>query len=297
MPVPTGYLFALLAMVSIGLLGVLSKLADVYGCRPLNTSVVLFGSSALLMGGVTVGVQGQSLVPPAAVWGTGLVFGTIAIVAFWVFLYGLQFGKITSSWIFMNMSAIVPVTLSVVLYRERVTAAKASVLVLVVVSILLLWYDKQRDSGGDASEPRTHRKVWIGAMLTTFVLSGIASFGLRVLAGWGLAAQYTAVYLVYWYLAGFMVALIGFVFTRNRLTTPNVLIALVMAVASVGGQFFIGVALSRGVPGSVVYMLATGASLCVVVLGGVVFFREPVGSYAKWGLATGLLSAVLLGLG
>jgi drug/metabolite transporter (DMT)-like permease len=297
MPVPPGYVFALLAMFSIGMLGVLSKLADAYGCRPLHTSVVLFGSSAVLMSAVTVGGQGQSLVPPAAVWGTGLVFGTVAILAFWIFLYGLQFGKITSSWLFMNMSAIVPATLSVVLYHERVTAAKAAVLVLVVVSILLLWYDKQRDSSGKAAEPRTHNKVWMTAMLSTFFLSGIASFGLRVLASWGLAAQYTAVYLVYWYLAGFIVALIGFVPRRERLATANVLIALVMAVASVGGQYFIGLALSRGVPGTVVYMLATGASLCVVVLGGVVFFREHVGSYAKWGLATGLLSALLLGLG
>jgi drug/metabolite transporter (DMT)-like permease len=297
MRVPSGYLFALLAMLSIGLLGVLSKLADVYGCRPLNTSIVLFGSSAVLMSAVAVGGQGQNLVPPPAVWGTALVFGTVAILAFWVFLYGLQFGKITSSWIFMNMSAIVPATLSVVLYHERVSAAKEAVLLLVVVSILLLWYDKQQEAGGHASEPRTHGKIWIAAMLSTFLLSGIASFGLRVLAGWGLAARYTAVYLVYWYLAGFMVALIGLVPKRDRLTAPNVLIALVMAVASVGGQFFIGLALSRGVPGSVVYMLATGASLCVVVLGGVVFFREPVGPYAKWGLATGLLSALLLGLG
>ena len=46
----------------------------------------------------------------------------------------------------MNMSAIVPATLSAVIYRERITAAKAVVLVLVVVSILLLWKDKQEDS-------------------------------------------------------------------------------------------------------------------------------------------------------
>ena len=54
-----------------------------------------------------------------------------------------------------------------------------------------------------------------------------------------------------------------------------------MSVASVGGQFFMGLALSHGVPGSVVYMLGMGASMCVVVLGGVLFFHERVGVYAK----------------
>jgi multidrug transporter EmrE-like cation transporter len=105
------------------------------------------------------------------------------------------------------------------------------------------------------------------------------------------------VYLVYWYLAGFVFGLAGLISARHPLTRANLLIGLVMAVASVGGQFFMGAALSHGVPGSVVYMLGMGASLCVVVLGGVLFFNERVGTYAKWGIATGLVSAVLLGIG
>ena len=135
------------------------------------------------------------------------------------------------------------------------------------------------------------------ALIAAFVLNGTCPFGLRVLAGWGLADQYTAVYLVYWYLAGFVFGLAGLISARHPLTRANLLIGLVMAVASVGGQFFMGAALSHGVPGSVVYMLGMGASLCVVVLGGVLFFNERVGTYAKWGIATGLVSAVLLGIG
>jgi len=295
----TGYLFAVLAMLSIGVLGVLSKLADVHRCKPLNTALVLFGGSTVIMGIYVVIGQQRSLLPPAAVGRTAVVFGALAILAFWVFLYGLQFGKITSSWIFMNMSAIVPATLSAVIYRERITAAKAVVLVLVVISILLLWKDKQQDSAAStAAEPsRKNANVWIVAMLAAFVLNGTCPFGLRVLAGWGLADQYTAVYLVYWYLAGFVFGLAGLISARHPLTRANLLIGLVMAVASVGGQFFMGAALSHGVPGSVVYMLGMGASLCVVVLGGVLFFNERVGTYAKWGIATGLVSAVLLGIG
>jgi drug/metabolite transporter (DMT)-like permease len=298
----TGYLFALLAMLSIGVLGVLSKLADVHGCKPLNTSLVLFGGSALIMAGHVVVGQHESLVPPLAVGATAVVFGGLAILAFWVFLYGLQFGKITSSWIFMNLSAIVPATLSVLIYREYVSAAKAVVLVLVVVSILLLWKDKQQENetASDTAREEPNRgnvNIWITAMLAAFLLNGTCPFGLRVLAGWGLADRFTAVYLVYWYLAGFVFGLAGLVSARHRLSAANLIIGLVMAVASVGGQFFMGAALSRGVPGSVVYMLGMGASLCIVVLGGVLFFGERVGPYAKWGIATGLMSAILLGLG
>jgi drug/metabolite transporter (DMT)-like permease len=294
-----GYVFAVLAMLSIGVLGILSKLADRYKCTPLNTSLVLFGGSAGLMALYVALIEGKTLVPPIAVGGTAVVFGALAILAFWVFLYGLQFGKITSSWIFMNLSAIVPATLSVAIYRESLTALKLAVLALVVLSIVLLWKDKRQDAAAHetgVASPRRNVTIWISAMLAAFLLNGICPFGLRVLAGWGLGHQYTAVYLVYWYLAGFAFGLLGLFSSRHRLTTANLAIGLVMALASVGGQFFMGFALSSGVPGSVVYMLAMGASMCVVVLGGVLFFRERVGRYARWGIAIGLVSAIMLGV-
>jgi drug/metabolite transporter (DMT)-like permease len=295
-----GYLFAVLAMLSIGILGILSKLGDRYGCTPLNTALTLFGGSSVFMALYVSLVQKSSLVPPPIVGGTAIFFGALAILAFWVFLYGLQFGKITTSWIFMNLSAIVPAALSVILYHEAITLTKTLVLLLVVASIVLLWKDKQQESSQVSTQGEVPRranvKIWITAMLAAFLLNGICPFGLRVLAGRGLAQQFTPVYLVYWYLAGFVFGLLGLIKVRQHLSRANLVIGLIMAVASVGGQFFMGLALSYGVPGSVVYMLGMGASMCVVVLGGVLFFREPVGTYAKLGIIIGLVAAVLLGI-
>ena len=294
-----GYLFAMLAMLSIGILGILSKLADREDCTPLNTTLVLFGGSTVFMGLYVSFIQKQSLNPPRMVSGTALFFGALAVLAFWVFLYGLQFGKITTSWIFMNLSAIVPAGLSTLIYHEIISVLKALVLGLVVLSIFLLWKDKQQESSEALTKgevpARADVKIWITAMLCAFLLNGICPFGLRVLAGRGLAQQYTPVYLVYWYLAGFAFGLVGLIKGRHRLSRANLFIGLIMAVASVGGQFFMGLALSNGVPGSVVYMLGMGASMCVVVLGGVLFFHERVGTYAKLGIVIGLVAAVLLG--
>jgi drug/metabolite transporter (DMT)-like permease len=295
-----GYLFAFLAMLSIGVLGILSKYADIRGCTPLNTALVLFGGSTALMGSYVSLVQKESLIPPRMVGGTAVFFGVLAVLAFWIFLYGLQFGKITSSWIFMNLSAIVPASLSMIMYHEKINALKAMILGLVVLSIFLLWKDKQQESeqleGRVEAPARANAKIWIIAMLCAFLLNGICPFGLRVLAGRGLAHQYAPVYLVYWYLAGFIFGLAGLIKVRRSLSLANLIIGLIMAVASVGGQFFMGQALSDSVPGSVVYMLGMGASMCVVVLGGVFLFGEKVGAHAKLGIVTGLVAAVLLGI-
>lgn len=293
-----GYLYAVLAMISIGVLGILSKLADRKGGTPLNTTLILFGGSTIIMAFYVTFVQGASLKPPPVVFWIALVFGTLAVLAFWVFLYGLQYGKITTSWIFMNLSAVVPAALSTLIYREKMSLTKILVLSLVIVSIVLLWKDKQSETGQENGESAKtgNVKIWLTAMLGAFFLNGICPFGLRILAGKDLAAQYTPVYLVYWYLAGFLFGVLWLLFRgTKRVSAASFSIGLIMALASVGGQFFMGLAMAKGTPGSIVYMLAMGASMCVVVFGGAMFFKERVGVYAKFGIAIGLAAALLLG--
>lgn len=287
-------------MISIGALGILSKVADRMQCRPLTTTVVLFGGSTAFMALYVDVLQGSTLRPPTAVVGAAICFGALAILACWIFLYGLQFGKITTSWIFMNLSAVVPATLSTFIYHETLDIAKGLVLGLVVVSILLVWKDKKEEAGRPGAEKRDSERgnvrAWTITMLCAFALNGICPFGLRVLAGWGLARQYTPVYLFYWYLAGLAFGLIVLLRGHQRISGVNLLIGLAMALASVGGQLFMGLALAEGAPGGVVYMLGMGASMCLVVLGAFIFFHERIGNAAKLGIAIGLLAAVLLGI-
>jgi drug/metabolite transporter (DMT)-like permease len=143
-----GFSLTILAMISIGALGILSKLAERKGCHPLHTSLALFGGATVLMA-LDVGFSRQvNFAPPVRIAGMGILFGTLAVSAFWVFLYGLRFGKITTSWVFFNLSAAVPVVLSIIVYKESVKFHKLFIFGLVILSIMLLWKDMERDNGG-----------------------------------------------------------------------------------------------------------------------------------------------------
>ena len=139
-------------MLSIGSLGILSKLADRRGCQPLSIALVVFAGSTALMGGYVGLFKQARFALPGQIAGMGLAFGVLAALAFWVFLYGLRFGKITTSWVFMNLSAAVPAVLSAVIYHEGVGLKKLIALSLVVVSILLLWRDMAEE------RPESERK-------------------------------------------------------------------------------------------------------------------------------------------
>jgi hypothetical protein len=133
-------------------------------------------------------------------------------------------------------------------------------------------------------------------MLLALLLNGLCPFGLRILAGMGVGQQYISVYLFYWYLSGFAFGLLFAFRSRQRVSRAAILVGSAVALASVGGQLFMGLAMAYGAPGNVVYMLSQGASICIVAFGGLVLYKEKVGPYGKVGIAVGLLAAVLLGV-
>lgn len=140
-----GYFFALLAMIFFGLLGIFHKLADHKQCTPFMITVTLFTSSTLIMA-LWVGIfKGADFAPPGIVVAVAIPFGFMAATAIWVFQYGIRFGKITTSWVIINLSAAVPTVASTVIYNENLGLRKLIVLGLIAVAILLLWKDMKEE--------------------------------------------------------------------------------------------------------------------------------------------------------
>jgi multidrug transporter EmrE-like cation transporter len=69
-----------------------------------------------------------------------------------------------------------------------------------------------------------------------------------------------------------------------------------MALCSVAGQFFTGLALARDVAGHVAFSISTGGTLFIVALAGILLFREKVGPYGLAGLVLGILSIIVLSI-
>ena len=80
------------------------------------------------------------------------VCGFLAAVAILAFQAGLRYGKgkIATSWVVINLSTSLPTILSIVIYKEPVSAWKIVGLILVALAVLLLWKDKQIDEAAAA---------------------------------------------------------------------------------------------------------------------------------------------------
>src|SRR5437868_13359964 len=109
------YLHLLLAVGSLGMLGVLHKVADHRRCRPQAINLLLFFWASLLLA-VTAAIRsGPAAVfaLPGRVLAIGAICGMCAGLAILNFQHAVRFGKISTSWLLINLSMVVPTALSI----------------------------------------------------------------------------------------------------------------------------------------------------------------------------------------
>lgn len=140
-----GYFYMILSLLSFGLVGIFVKLADTRGCRSSAVYTVAYGW-ALLFGVLFVVLfRSADFHVPGVVYEIALPFGVASAIGGIVFMSGVHYGKISTSWLIVNLSAAIPAIGSVVVYHESVNPRKIAILFLAAVSVLLLWKDKQAE--------------------------------------------------------------------------------------------------------------------------------------------------------
>jgi len=138
--------------------------------------------------------------------------------------------------------------------------------------------------------------MWFLLMLIVFFTNGMSSFGLKVIADWGLPETSKFPYLSIWYGAGLLsigipMALKGIWPRRHEL-----LWGAALACLSIGGQVAMSMALDLRVPGHIVFPVAIGGSVFLVTLVGTLAFGEKMNLMTAVGVLCGFLAVVVLSL-
>jgi drug/metabolite transporter (DMT)-like permease len=241
---------------------------------------------------------------PRAVVVIGSATGLIASLTLFIFQTGLKFGKISTSWLIINLTTAVPILISIVVFHEKLSASKGLGVLLVFAAIVMLWLDKRADlkseipaGGEDLQNVSLPQKIkndtskWFPLMMLTFLGQGLASSSQKVLVE-AHVAEYVWQFLLTFYWVGFLVILCLSVMREKWPNRREIFTALVMAGCSVVGNFSMTTAL-RTVKGSIAYPASNG-SLLMVVLGGVLIFREKIHPVGLAGIACGICAILIL---
>lgn len=154
-----GSVCLLFALLSLSGLGICHKVADFHRCKPSAISVMMFFCAAGVLWSYTffykVLTAKVGLFPPftGSAVAVALLCGACAGIAILTFQVGVRYGRISTSWLVINLSTIIPAILSLIIYREWKAGLRWQQLVglaLVLVSIFLLWRDKVEETAAAA---------------------------------------------------------------------------------------------------------------------------------------------------
>lgn len=138
--------------------------------------------------------------------------------------------------------------------------------------------------------------MWFLLMLIVFLTNGMSSFGLKVIADWGLPGSAKFPYLTVWYAAGLVAIGVPMAFRRIWPGWRELAWGAVLAVLSIGGQVAMAVALALEVPGHIVFPVAIGGSVFIVTLVSALVFGERMNRVTALGVLCGFFALVLLSL-
>jgi drug/metabolite transporter (DMT)-like permease len=292
-----GILFLLAALAGFGLLGIFHKVADHPDCRPKIIAVILLFWGGVLTTVYTALFQEKGLSFPPEVLSIGALGGVFSGLALLAFQTGLRHGKISTSWLVINLSMSVPILLSVFAFREEVSPIKAGGILLVLAAIILMWRDKRLDMDKAALDGKSpvlnRRSKWLPLMLLAFVANGLAASSQKILVESG-AGEYAWQFYIVLYWAGFALMAVLSLLREGWPNRREFQTAFVMAICSVLGNVSLTLALNHGVPGSVAFPVGNGGSLTLVVLAGVLFFRERIHRVGVLGILFGISAIIIL---
>jgi hypothetical protein len=157
----TGTIYLIVALFSLAGLGITHKVADFQKCRPAAINVMLFFWASVFFWGYALYKhlgEGVGFFPPftaaAVIWAA--VCGALASVAILTFQIGIRSGRISTSWLVINLSAALPAVLALIVFREweqGIRWQQPAAVVFVIVSVILLWRDKALETAGEEDGP------------------------------------------------------------------------------------------------------------------------------------------------
>ena len=147
-----GLLFCFLGALSFGLLGSALKAAERRNANASGLVVASYAWPALAMLVRTLLLK-SGVHMPTKVFLIAVIFGTCAAVASWAFQVSIRMGKVTVGWLMMNLSAGVPVVVSIWMYRERLTSLKVMAFALAMVSVFFLFWGQVIEKRASKDSP------------------------------------------------------------------------------------------------------------------------------------------------
>lgn len=215
--------------------------------------------------------------------GMGAIHGILYLASFVIFQYSVGRNGVVLSAIFMKLGLLVPMVISIFLFKEIPGTTQIIGFLLAVGAIILINFEKDAASSASAL-----------GLLSLLLLGGTADAMSKVFEELGpghLAEQF----LLYTFLTAFLLCLGLVKLKRQRFTRWELLFGFAIGIPNFFSARFLLGALET-LDAVIVYPTYSVATILLITLAGTAFFRERLKTRQWIALAIILLALVLLNL-
>lgn len=213
----------------------------------------------------------------------GVVGGVLFLVSFVLFQSNTRKNGIVLSSIFMKLGLLIPILVSVLLFRELPTALQSAGFCIAVCAIVLINLKREARSKGFGF-----------GLLLLLLMGGGADSMAKLFERFGPAAL-SDQFLFYTFFVALLLCLVLVLRNRERPDLQALLFGALIGIPNFFSSKFLLAALTR-LPAVVVYPTFSVATVLIVTLTGVTVFRERL-SKLQWGcLGATVVALVMLNL-
>ena len=220
----------------------------------------------------------SAALPQAA--GLGILHGVLYLVSFVLFQVNVQKNGVVLSAIFMKLGLLVPMVLSIFLFREIPSALQLIGFAIAVFAIILINMEKS-----------SQKLQFPGGLLLLLLAGGTADAMSKIYEQTGSAAL-APHFLFYTFIVAFVLCLGLMAYKKKRIGKAELLYGFYIGITNFFSAKFLLRAL-EDIPAVVAYPTYSVSTIFVVTLFGVFLFRESL-SRRQWFSVTAIAAALIL---
>ncbi len=276
--------YLLLAIASSAMIAILMRISS----RSVKGDISMLAVNYLTCLLLAAGYAGFQVLPMempgfSAAVGMGAVNGIVYLAGFLLLQYNTRKNGVVLSSVFMKLGLLVPIVLSIFLFREIPTAGQWVGFVLAVGAIVLINYEKGTSRAG--------RRLPLVLML---LAGGSGDAMSKIFEMYGNGA-YANQFLFYTFASAFLLCLGLMLYKKEHPDRAALIYGVLVGIPNFFSAKFLLMALGH-LPAVIVYPTFSVATILVVTLAGIGVFKERLRTRQWIAMAVILAALVLLNI-
>lgn len=205
----------------------------------------------------------------------GMIAGSLFLLNFLFLKLNMKYNGMVLSSTFMKLGVMIPTLMAIVVYREVPSSFQVIGILLALVAIVLINFEKEAISEGS-------KKIWLIFLL---LMSGFTDSMANIFEQLNLPTS-NDIYLIITFISAFVIVMGISIYKKQKITTKDIFFGILIGIPNYFSVRFLLLAL-ESLDAMIVYPVYSVLTIVILTVFGVLVFKEKISK--KKGIALGLI--------